>query len=188
LKHKTLSSACRIESGFWRILCQSRKTSESQPPNNFSWGQDLSLWIDLRCSRLGFKKPPNFIIYLKLFIIFICSKMGQIGKELEFKSLLWKFICFVHRFSTKAVEKIGMNFCLQNLRSTESFPMALSQSQKDLGGSGFLLVFNKSGWTSSSSSPGGGDGKVLTNLSWGPIRNGVIRMIDFGWDNVYHFR
>ncbi len=36
--------------------------------------------------------------------------MGQIGKELEFKSLLGQFICFFHRFFTEAVEKVWDEF------------------------------------------------------------------------------
>jgi len=31
--------------------------------------------------------------------------MGQIEEELDFKSLLGKVICFVHRYFTKTVEK-----------------------------------------------------------------------------------
>jgi hypothetical protein len=53
-----------------------------------------------------------------------------------------------------------VSFCLQNLRPTQSFPMALSQNQKDLRVFGFLLAFSKSGRTCSSSSQGsaGGEG------------------------------
>ncbi len=37
-------------------------------------------------------------------MIIICPKNGQFEKELDFKSLLGRLICFMHRFSTKAVE------------------------------------------------------------------------------------
>jgi hypothetical protein len=43
---------------------------------------------------------------LKLLYNIICSKIEQIGKGLDFKSLLQRFICFIHRFLTEAMEKI----------------------------------------------------------------------------------
>jgi len=68
-------------------------------------------------------------------------------------------------FPQKLWKRFGMNFCLQNLRLKESFPMALSQSQKDQRGFGFLIVLNKSGRNSSSPAREAGDGEVLTNPS-----------------------
>jgi hypothetical protein len=42
---------------------------------------------------------------LKLLYIIICSKIGQFGKGLDFKSLLKRVIRFIHRLLTEAVEK-----------------------------------------------------------------------------------
>jgi len=62
--------------------------------------------------------PPLFFIYniLKLLCNIICSKIEQIGKGLDFKSLLQRFICFIHRFLTGAVEKIREEGLPQSLR------------------------------------------------------------------------
>jgi hypothetical protein len=45
---------------------------------------------------------------------FVCTKNGQIEKEVDFKSLL-KIVCgFIHKISTKAVEKVSDNFLSLN--------------------------------------------------------------------------
>jgi len=52
-------------------------------------------------------KNSLFFVYntLRLLYIIICSKIGQFGKGLDFKSLLKRVIRFIHRFLTEAVEK-----------------------------------------------------------------------------------
>jgi len=51
---------------------------------------------------------------MKLLMKFVCTKNGQIEKEVDFKSLL-KIVCgFIHKISTKAVEKVSDNFLSLN--------------------------------------------------------------------------
>jgi len=51
---------------------------------------------------------------MKLLIKLVCTKNGQIEKEADFKSLL-KIVCgFIHKISTKAVEKMADNFLSLN--------------------------------------------------------------------------
>jgi len=63
------------------------------------------------------KSPKNghlIFIYLKLLIKYVCIKNGQIEKEVDFKSVL-KIVCgFIHKISTKAVEKMPDKFLSLN--------------------------------------------------------------------------
>jgi len=63
--------------------------------------------------KISQNSPKNgYLIYisLKLFTKYNCTKNGQIEKEVDFKSLL-KIVCgFIHKISTKAVEKGSANF------------------------------------------------------------------------------
>jgi hypothetical protein len=70
--------------------------------------KNLLLWIlSFVLAFLSRRKIALFFIYniLKLLFIVICSKIGQFGKGLDFKSLLKRVIRFIHRFLTEAVEK-----------------------------------------------------------------------------------
>jgi len=42
---------------------------------------------------------------MKSLRIIVCTKNGQVEKELDFKTLLAKLIRFIHNLSTETVEK-----------------------------------------------------------------------------------
>ncbi len=87
------------------------------------------------------------------------------------------------------MEKIWDEFLSPKFSLDERPSNGFEAKQKDLRVVGFSLLFNKSGLPGSSSRLRRGRWEGVGQSSpGGPIRNGVIRMIDFGLDNVYHFR
>jgi hypothetical protein len=73
-----------------------------------------SFFASQKISQISPKNGYLIYIYLKLFIKYDCTKNGQIEKEVDFKSLL-KIDCeFIHKISTKAVEKGSANFLSAN--------------------------------------------------------------------------